>query len=443
MAGRDRAGPSPIAADGGGAGAGRREDDRLGRDFTRLWRAYAASTLGTWLALDAFPLIAILLLHVGAAQVSMIAASGAVGALLAVPLGPWVEFQPKRRLMVRADLVRFAALLTVPVAYALDGLTFAHLLLAAMVVAVADVVFRGASGAHLKGLVPRRRLMDANGRFETVAWMSTAVGPPAGGALIGLLGPVVTVCLDAVSYVLSAWGIRAIRAPEPPPPVRGPRDAGIGEGWRAIAADATLRLLFANTVLVSALIMATAPLLTYRMLGDLGFSPLQYGLAFGVPCLGGIAGARASRRLVRRFGTRGILLGFGVARALWLVGLSIPATGLPALLLIMAVEMGMITCVGVFNPVYATERLRRTDDGRLARVLTAWTVSTRAAIAAATVLWGLLAAVTSPRIAIAVAGILLIATSLLLPWRGDGDRARRGRRSTREPPLPAARRRCW
>jgi hypothetical protein len=73
----------------------------LGRDFGRLWRAYAVSTLGTWLALDAFPLIAILVLHASAAQVSLIAAtSGAVGALLAVPLGPWIEFRPKRQLSV-------------------------------------------------------------------------------------------------------------------------------------------------------------------------------------------------------------------------------------------------------------------------------------------------------------------------------------------------------
>lgn len=61
--------------------------DGLGRDFGWLLRAYAVSALGTWLALDAFSLVAILALHVSAAQVSSIAAtSGAVGAVLAVPL---------------------------------------------------------------------------------------------------------------------------------------------------------------------------------------------------------------------------------------------------------------------------------------------------------------------------------------------------------------------
>src|SRR6478609_3267331 len=97
----------------------------LGRQFGWLWAAYAASTFGTWIAFDAFPLIAILVLHAGPTQVSVLAAAGlAVGAVVALPLGPWVEFRRKRPVMMTMDLVRCAALLTVPAAYALDLLTF-------------------------------------------------------------------------------------------------------------------------------------------------------------------------------------------------------------------------------------------------------------------------------------------------------------------------------
>jgi MFS family permease len=189
----------------------------------------------------------------------------------------------------------------------------------------------------------------------------------------------------------------------------------VAAGWRTIAADRDLRLLLANTVLVNALIMATAPLLLHLMLNDLGFTPLEYGLGFGVPCLGGIVGARLSRPLVRRFGERRILLVFGAARALWLVGLVFVGPGTGGLLVVMAVEMAMITCIGVFNPVLATYRLRRPPRETLARVLTAWTITSRAAIAAATALWGVLAGVVGGRAAIAVAGILLIGTTALLP----------------------------
>ncbi|ALG10249.1 MFS transporter [Kibdelosporangium phytohabitans] len=390
----------------------------MGRDFAWLWRAYTASTLGTYLALDAFPLIAILALHAGAAQVSMIAAVGlAVGALLAVPMGPWMESRRKRPLMVNADLLRFAVLATIPAAYALHALTYYHLLAAAIVVAMADIVFVGASGAHLKGLVPGPQLLTANGRFENVLWISAAVGPPLGGALIGAVGPVITTVLNGVSFLLSALGIRMIKAPEPPPPAVRREPGRLTEGWRAILRDPWLRLMLANGVMANSLIMATAPLLLYRMVHELGFTPLAYGLALGISCLGGLLGARLSRPLVRRFGERAILLGFGVARTVWLIGLGFIGTGVAGLALVIAVQFSMITCIAVFNPVFATCRLNRAPDDKVARVLTAWTITSRTGIAALTAGWGVLAAFTSASTAMAVAGGLMLLTSALLPWR--------------------------
>src|ERR1700710_2478287 len=135
----------------------------LGRQFGWLWSAYAVSTLGTWFAFDAFPLVAILVMHAGAVAVSALAATGpAIGAVLAVPLGPWVEFRRKRPVMIAMDLSRFAALVSVPVAFALGRLSFAQLLVVAVVVAAADIAFRAASGAYVKALVPPEDLLVAN-----------------------------------------------------------------------------------------------------------------------------------------------------------------------------------------------------------------------------------------------------------------------------------------
>jgi len=71
----------------------------------------------------------------------------------------------------------------------------------------------------------------------------------------------------------------------------------------------------------------------------------------------------------------------------------------------------------VFNPVYATYRLDQTPADRVARTLSAWSVTSNAAIAALTALWGVLASLTSLRAAIAIAGLLLLVTPLLLPRR--------------------------
>lgn len=391
---------------------------RLGRQFGWLWASYSVSTFGTFFAFDAFTLVAVLVLHAAPVEVSLLAAAGpAVGALLAVPLGPWVEFRLKRPVMVAADLARFAAVLSVPVAFALGGLGLAQLVAVSVVVGTADLAFTAASGACLKGLVPSDDLLVANGRFESTTWTAVLLGPPLGGLAIGLFGPVTSVAVDAASYLLSALGIRAIGGTEPRPAHRGSAPGGLLAGWRHIVAHPTLRPLFLNTVLVNGLIMAPAPLVAVLMLGDLGFAPWQYGLAFAVPCVGGLVGARMAGPLVARFGSHRVMVTAGTLRACWPIGLAFVGPGVAGLVFVMAVQLGLITCIGVFNPVYATYRLERTGPDRVARVLTAWSVTGRASIAALTALGGLLAAVTSARIAIAVAGVLLLATPLLLPGR--------------------------
>lgn len=397
----------------------------LGRRFGWLWAAFAVSTFGTMLAFGAFPLIAIRVLHAGPAKVSALAAAGlAIGAVVAVPLGPWVEFHRKRPVMIAMDLTRFAALLSIPVAYALGLLSFAQLVVASVVVAAADITFRAASGACLKALVPPAGLVAANGRFESTTWTATALGPPLGGALIGLFGPVVTVLADAVSYLLSALGIRAIGGRESRPArTDGPRLRGhdLLYGWRYVLAHPVLRRLFANTVLVNGLILAAEPPLAVLMLGRLGFAPWQYGLAFAVPCAGGLVGSRLSARLAARYGRRRIMLVAGALRACWPVGLAFVGPGVSGLLLVIVVELGLIGCIGVFNPVYAAYRLEQLPPDVAARGLSAWTVTSKASVAVLTATWGALAAATGPRVAIAVAGVLLLATPLLLPRRDPAD----------------------
>ena len=392
------------------------------RQFGWLWAAYGISTLGTYLAFDSFALIAILVLHAGPTAVSLLASVGlAVGALVAVPLGPWMEWRRKRPVMVGMDLVRFGALMTVPLAYAFGALAFGQLIMVAVIVAAADIAFKSASGAYLKGLVHPDDLLVANARFESTLWTSTALGPPLGGAAIGIFGPVTTVIANAVSFLLSACGLRAIGGGEPRPvrteATQGFRVGELLQGWRYILGSPTLRPLFFNTVLVNGLIMVSAPLMAVLMLGRLGFAPWQYGLAFATPCIGGLIGSRLSRRLVARYGRHRVLLVSGALRACWPIGLVLICRGVPGLLLVFGVEFVLITCIGVFNPVYATYRLEQTPADRVARTLSAWAVTSSATTAAMTAAWGLLAGLTSPRTAIAVAGVLLLFTPLLLPRR--------------------------
>jgi MFS family permease len=394
----------------------------LGRRFGWLWAAYAVSAYGSGLGFGAFPLIAVLVLHASPAQVSALSAVGpAVGALIALPLGPWVEFRRKRPVMIAMDLTRFAVMMTIPVGYAFGRLSFAQLLVVSAVIAAAKIAFNAAGGAYLKALVRPDDLLVANARFESTTWSSIAVGPPLGGAAIGVFGPVTTVVADALSYLFSALGVTAVRGREDHPRRTGSR-VGAGElldGWRHILTHPGLRALYLNNLLVGGLIMATEPLLAVLLLRDLGFPPWQYGLAFAAPCVGGLIGSRLARRVVARYGRHRIVRTVGTLRAVWLIGLAFVRPGVAGLATVMAVELAIIISMSLYNPVLATYRLEHTPHDRIARTLSAWSISSSAAIAVFSALGGLLAEATSPRTAITVAGLLILASPLLLPSRRD------------------------
>jgi predicted MFS family arabinose efflux permease len=395
----------------------------LGRQFGWLWAAYAVSAYGSGLGFGAFPLIAVLVLDAGPAQVSALSAVGpAVGALIALPLGPWVEFRRKRPVMIAMDLARFAVMMTIPVAYAFGRLSFVQLLVVSAVVAAAKIAFNAAGGTHLKALVRPEDLLVANARFESTTWSSIAVGPPLGGAAIGLFGPATTVVADALSYLFSALGIAAIRGREERPQRTDKSRVRAGElldGWRHILTHPGLRALYLNNLLVGGLIMATEPLLAVLLLRQLGFPPWQYGLAFAAPCVGGLIGSRLARRVVARYGQHQIFRTVGTLRAVWLIGLAFVRPGVAGLATVMAVEFAIIISMSLYNPVLATYRLEHTRKDRIARTLSAWSISSSAAIAVFSALGGLLADATSPRTAITVAGLLILASPLLLPRRQD------------------------
>src|SRR5262245_39875955 len=120
----------------------------LGRDFRRLWFAFTVSAFGSAVGLGALPLVAVLVLDSSTLQVSMLAAISALaGAALALPMGDFIEQRRKRPVMIAADLVRFAALASVPVAAAFGVLTYSQLCVAGVLQAAGTIAFQSASGA--------------------------------------------------------------------------------------------------------------------------------------------------------------------------------------------------------------------------------------------------------------------------------------------------------
>lgn len=391
----------------------------LGRDFARLWAAYAISTAGSTVGAGALGLVAVLVLDAPAWQVSLITAiSAAASAVLAFPLGPRVEFARKRPAMITGDLVRCAALASVPLAAALHVLTMPQLYAVDIVVATAAVIFSAASGAHLKALVAPDERAVALSRFESTDWVCWSAGPPLGGVLISGLGATATMLIDAFSFLLSALGIRRLRTPEPPPAVAsGPARRGFTDGWRFLLRSPELRPLFFNSVLFSGAVLWVTPLQTVLMLRDLGFAPWEYGLVLGVPCLGGLLGARLAPTLSSRYGARKVLLWTSFARTPWLLAAPFAFPGPAGVVLLIAADFGLLLVAGIFNPTYSAYRLSLIDDTVLTRTLTAWSTGTRTAKPIFITLGGIAAGVVGVRFSLGIGAVLCLLSAAALPAR--------------------------
>jgi MFS family permease len=155
------------------------------------------------------------------------------------------------------------------------------------------------------------------------------------------------------------------------------------------------------------------------MLRELHLAPWEYGLALGLPCLGGVIGSRLAPRLTRWLGLERVLLVSGVLRTPWTVLLAFVPTGTVGLVLIVVLDTGLLLAAGVFNPLFATFRMQATDDAVMSRVYSAWSVSSRTVQPVMIAAGGALAAVTSTRAAIAAAGVLCLASALLVPRSGQ------------------------
>ena len=270
------------------------------RDFRSLFYSTTLSQLGQQVSMLALPLVAVVSLGASELEVGVLAAMSTVAFLLiGLPAGVWVDRLRYRGILISADLIRAATLLTVPLAWWLGELSIWHLYGVAFVIGVFSVFFDVAYQSYLPRLVGRDRLVDGNAKLETVHSVAQLGGPAAAGQLIGWLTAPFALVLDAVAMGLSALFVFRIRRPQPKPePVPGSRlTAEIAEGLRFVLGNPLLRSIAASTALFNLAFSAYMTMLVFYLPRDLGLRPEQIGLVFSVLGVGGLLGAVATRRL--------------------------------------------------------------------------------------------------------------------------------------------------
>src|SRR5918992_3014010 len=187
-------------------------------DFRRFWAGQTISLFGDQISLLALPLVAVLVLDAGAADMGYLGAAALAPHLLfSLPAGVWLDrVARRRRIMIAADLLRAALVASVPLAYALDALTFGQLYAVAFLTGSLAVAFDISYGTVFVSVTPRRDYVEANSLLNGSRSLSFVGGPSLAGLLVQLVGAPATLLVDSVSYVVSALFLGRVRASEPP-----------------------------------------------------------------------------------------------------------------------------------------------------------------------------------------------------------------------------------
>src|SRR5215212_6066759 len=245
--------PTPLLADIG-------MRSRLGGlwrhpDFMRLWAGQTVSQFGSTVTREALPYTAILVLGASPLQMGLLGAAGAAPLLLlGLFAGVWVDRMHRRPLMIAADIGRAVLLLSVPVAYLLGWMRIEQLYLVAALTGVLTVFFNVAYQSALPGLIHREHLLEGNSKLGLSESVAEIGGTPLGGLLVQLVSGPITLLLDALSFVFSAWMLRRIRAEEPPPAPPEQHQhiwRDLSTGLRVIWADPLLRAMAGTSAIQS------------------------------------------------------------------------------------------------------------------------------------------------------------------------------------------------
>jgi Transmembrane secretion effector len=270
--------------------------------FMRVWAGSTISQVGDQITVLALPWLVLQLTHSPVQLGIVVGLENLPFLLFTLIAGVYADRWDRRTIMLTCDLVRFAALATLPLAAAVHGLTMAQIYAVAFVTGTGRVWFDVARYAMLPSILTEAQLVDGNSKFFASEGASSLVGPSVGGFLIKLFGAANAILADALSFLVSAAAIISL------PSLRA-TEAPAERGWRAQLA-AGFRYLFGHRIILENALFLLMFLLFQTMIQavyvfyaqhelhlDAGLTGVMFALAGTGPLLIAPLAPRIRRRL--------------------------------------------------------------------------------------------------------------------------------------------------
>ena len=185
----------------------------LTRDFTLVWWGQMVSQVGDGVSKLAL-LWFVYSITGSPLKTTMIGLLQTLPPILFGPfIGVVVDRVPKKLLLISSDLIRAVVLGVIPCLIPVEAFSIERLYLMVFVHAVASAVFGPALTAAIPSLVSRHEFTAANALLQTTTSIGIIVGPALSGVGIATMSSQEVLCVNAVSYVISAACFLFIRFP--------------------------------------------------------------------------------------------------------------------------------------------------------------------------------------------------------------------------------------
>ncbi|GAA2592405.1 MFS transporter [Winogradskya consettensis] len=280
--------------------------------FRRYWSAGSVSAGGDGVSSVAVPMAAALLLRADPAQMGWLTALTWVPSVLfAIPAGNWVARHHRQPLapMISADLVRCAAIASIPVAWSTGALSLTLLSVVTLVVATASVFFSVADAAVFPAIVAEGRVVAGQSLVYGARTVANTAGSGAGGLLVSLVAAPLVAAADALSYLWSAVMLARVGRPRSVP-VGPPPSRISAAGMRFLLATPPLRAALGVTTTANFFNLMFHALLVLFLTRTLRLSPAVTGLVFAAEAAGAFLGSAFTPAIADRLGRlRSLMVG--------------------------------------------------------------------------------------------------------------------------------------
>lgn len=332
-------------------------DERLSKDFTRLWVAAIASNLADGVGRVAVPLLAALITRDPAAM-AFLGALGVVPWLaFGIYSGVLVDRVDRRKAMAAANALRLVSAGLLAAVVLADQISLPVLALVVLAFGTGETLFDNATNAVIPSVV-RPSLRDkANGRIQAAqVAVDLFVATPLGGVLFAASAVVPLVVAGggygvaaALALALPAVAARAatgrggVAADAPdgagapgssdvaqtPDPAETPDAAPASaskptarDGIRYLWSHDYLRRMTLMTSLVAALLTFAQATSVLLFLDHYGVKPAFFGVVTAAIGVGGLGGSLIAASLVTRWGRGRVMLGATIVGGLGLAAVA-------------------------------------------------------------------------------------------------------------------------